>query len=437
MAKINFTAARVAAYKCPDGKAQSFLWDSKAPGLGLRATGAGAKAYIFQGKLNGATVRITIGDALNWTIEQAQERARELQTSFIDKGIDPREYAQKERAAAVARKAEARRQDALFGEAWEVYLNARKPRWSERHYQDHIQHADEGGKPKKRGQGVTVAGPLASLRPLKLSALTSDHIAQWLDGEARERPTMTALSFRLLRGFIRWTDDTPTFRGVIPADSYRSRGVKDAVPRTKAKEGDSLQREQLPAWFASVRNIGNPVISAYLQALLITGARREEMLALRWVDVDFQWRGLLIADKVEQDTGRKIPLPPYLAALLAALPRRNEWVFSSTGSESGHVEEPRVAHNQALDIAGLPHVSLHGLRRSFGTLAEWCEVPVGVVAQIQGHKPSAIAEKHYRRRPLDLLRKWHDNIEAWMLEQAGIEFKADVAAPGLRVVPNG
>jgi intergrase/recombinase len=47
-------------------------------------------------------------------------------------------------------------------------------------------------------------------------------------------------------------------------------------------------------------------------------------------------------------------------------------------------------------------------------------VPVGVVAQIQGHKPSAIAEKHYRRRPLDLLRKWHDQVEAWMLEQAGI-----------------
>jgi hypothetical protein len=38
-----------------------------------------------------------------------------------------------------------------------------------------------------------------------------------------------------------------------------------------------------------------------------------------------------------------------------------------------------------------------------------------------GHKPSAIAEKHYRRRPLDLLRSWHVKIEAWILEQAGIE----------------
>jgi intergrase/recombinase len=47
-------------------------------------------------------------------------------------------------------------------------------------------------------------------------------------------------------------------------------------------------------------------------------------------------------------------------------------------------------------------------------------VPTGIVAQIMGHKPSALAEKHYRRRPLDLLRKWHEKIERWILQQANI-----------------
>jgi hypothetical protein len=50
-----------------------------------------------------------------------------------------------------------------------------------------------------------------------------------------------------------------------------------------------------------------------------------------------------------------------------------------------------------------------------------------------GHKPSAIAEKHYRRRPLDLLRLWHSRIEAFMLEQAGIP-QPEEAAEGLRLV---
>lgn len=158
--------------------------------------------------------------------------------------------------------------------------------------------------------------------------------------------------------------------------------------------------------------------------------------------MDFRWRSLTMNDKVEGAGGRTIPLTPYLASLLSNLKLMNEtppnrrqlaslteqgkswmpseWVFASNRSEDGKIAEPRKAHNGALTAFDLPHLSLHGLRRSFGTLSEWVEVPVGVVAQIQGHKPSALAEKHYRRRPLDLLRKWHDLIERWMLQQAGL-----------------
>lgn len=116
--------------------------------------------------------------------------------------------------------------------------------------------------------------------------------------------------------------------------SRRSRRLQAAAKKTAGRrwlnyqlsgsEG-CLQREQLPLWFAAVRQINNPVIAAYLQGLLLTGARREELAGLRWVDVDFQWGSLTIKDKVEGE--RTIPLTPFLAHLLAALPRRNEWVF--------------------------------------------------------------------------------------------------------------
>jgi integrase len=163
----------------------------------------------------------------------------------------------------------------------------------------------------------------------------------------------------------------------------------------------------------------NRVVSAYLQALLLTGARREEMAALRWSEVDFTWGSLWLKDKVRPE-GRKVPLNPYLAALLAALPRRNEWVFSSAGSATGRIHEPRIPHNRALSVAGLNHVTLHGLRRTFASLAEWVEMPRGVVAQLMGHAPNATAERHYINRPLDLLAVWHGKYEAWILEQAGV-----------------
>ena len=167
--------------------------------------------------------------------------------------------------------------------------------------------------------------------------------------------------------------------------------------------------------------------------MLLTSARREELAPLRWEDVDFQLNSMTIKDKV--DGQRVIPLTPYVSQLLATLPRRSDWVFSSPAAASGRLMEPRIGHNKALTAAGLPALSLHGLRRSFATLAEWVECPAGVSAQIMGHKLSATAEKHYRRRPLDLLRQWHTKIESWILEQAGIEQPRQDDKPGLRAVP--
>jgi integrase len=421
MAKVNFTAERVDGFKGEPGKQQSILWDAKTPGLGLRVTAAGAKSYIFEARLHGKTLRLTIGDKRTWAIGKAQAEATRLK-GLVDQGIDPREQKADQRAKVEAAQAEAKRKNLTLREVWPLYLEARKGRWSERHYQDHVKLAACGGAQKKCGDGLTTAGPLASLMPLLLSDLTSNKIAEWLEAESANRPTNAAQSFRLLRAFIRWAADMPLYRGIVAPDSYTARAVKDAVPKNQAKEGDSLQREQLPAWFDAVRKVQNPVISAYLQGLLLTGARREELACLKWADVDFQWRSLTIRDKVEGL--RVIPMPPYLAHQLACLPRRNEWVFSSPAAADGKLAEPRIAHTKALQAAGLPHVSLHGLRRSFGTLCEWVEMPAGISAQIMGHKPSALAEKHYRRRPLDLLRMWHDKIETWMLEQARIQFDA-------------
>lgn len=446
MAKVNFTVSRVDAFSCLAGKSQSFLWDSRSPGLGLRVTAGGARAYIFQGKIHGRTIRVTIGDPRSWTIEKAQEQARRFQRQ-IDDGVDPRVEKAEQAVAEEARRAEILRQDVTVGEAWTLYVEARRTKWSERHYLDHLRIADAGGREVKRGKGVIVAGPLAHFMGLRLSALTRDEVNGWLEIEAAKRPARARLAFSLLKAFVSWCDGQPEYSGLASLDICSSKQLRENLPKPQVKI-DCLQREQLSAWFYAVRQIKNPVISIYLQALLITGARREEMASLRWEDVDFKWRSLSIADKIEE-SGRIIPLTPYLASLLMHLKQLNEtrpdkrcqaslakkgevwvpspWVFASKTSAGGYIAEPRLAHNNALFTADLPHLSLHGLRRSFGTLSEWVECPTGVVAQIMGHKPSAIAEKHYRRRPIDLLRMWHDKIEAWMLGQAGVGIQSDTS----------
>jgi len=434
MAKVKLTAGRVAKFQCEDGKSQSFLWCDEVPGLAVRALSGNDtnKRYIFQAKVNGKSMRVTIGKVSVWTIGKAQDEARRLQV-LIDQGNDPRQVKTEKAAAKVADAAalvaREARETVTVGLAWGEYLKARKPYWGARHHDDHVEMMQPGGGKRKRSTKPTEPGVLASLATVRLVDLTPERVNEWARVEGATRAGRARLAVRLLRAFITWCSEQKDYKGILIDNPAKSKTAREILGKPKSID-DVIQKEQLPAWFAAVKQIGNPVISAYLQALILTGARPNELTALRWEDADFRHGGTLtIRDKVEGL--RDIPLPPYLAQLLAALPRRNGFVFSSPTAKGGHLIDPHDAHDKACTIAGL-EMTLYGLRRSFATLSEWIEMPAGIAAQIQGHKPSGVREKHYIRRPLDLLRMWHVKIESWILNEAGIQFVP--AQAGLRAV---
>lgn len=439
--RVNLTAGVIERLTCrADQKAQAFLRDSEVPGLRVRVTNTGAKSFVFEAKLNWQTIRRTLGDVRTWSIEQARTEARRLGV-MLDNGTDPREVERQQQAAQAASKAAAaiertaQQQAALaVADAWADYLTQRRPFWGELHYRDHLDKAKPGGLPSGRrggGKKLTQPGPLAALMPLALKDLDAATVEAWAAREGQTRPSSARLAWRLLTVFLTWCSEQPAYAALLPPKNpAKTKKAREALgkPGTKA---DVLQREQLAAWFAAVQQIQNPVIAACLQFMLLTGARPGEVLALRWEDVNTQWKGISIRDKVEGT--REIPATPYMLHLLATLPRRNEWVFSSPTSASGCLTEPNTPHTRACQAAGLEGLTLHGLRRSFASLTEWLEIPAGVVAQIQGHKPSATAEKHYKVRPLELLRLHHERIEAWMLEQARVTFDPKAVPGALRV----
>jgi integrase len=433
----DLTAGLIDRMTCPPGKLQTFLRDTKAPGLRVRATPpsvknpSGVKAFVFEAKLNRQTIRRTIGDVRSWSIDAARSEANLLRVT-LDGGGDPREIDRARQAEVAAQKAIQEAQALTVADVWAVYLAERKQHWGERHYQDHLIKAAPGGEKPKRGTALTVPGPLAALMKLPMRALDTAAIEAWASAEGKIRPTSARLSWRLLKGFLAWCAEQPTYADLVPAKNpAKTKKSREAFGKPGVKT-DVLQREQLAAWFSTIQLIQNPVIAAYLQVVLLTGARPGEVMTLQWQDINNQWRGITIRDKVEGE--RVIPLTPYVAHLLAGLPKRNEWVFSSPTSASGYLSEPTYPHTVACKVAGLGGLTLHGLRRSFKSLTEWLEVPTGIVAQIMGHKPSATAEKHYTVRPLELLRLHHEKIEAWMLEQAGIVFDVKAGQGTLRVV---
>ena len=430
------TVSLIDGLTCPQGKTQAFLRDSKSPGLRVRVTAAGSKSYVFEGKLNRQTIRQTIGDVRAWSIDATRAEANRLRV-LLDRGTDPRELARDTRAAKAAKAIEAAGRALTVADVWPRYMAEGKPKrratWKPRYVADLMKAASPGGEPKKRGAGATKPGHLAALMPLSLASIDQDVVRDWYSREAKTAPIQAARAVAMFSGFLGWCATKKELRALVDKNAARASELGDVLPGVN-KRRDALEIDQLPAWFAGTDKLRSRAAAAYLQALVMTGARREELAGLRWVDLDFRWKKLTIADKVEAT--RVIPLTPYLAWLLRGLKRvkDNPYVFASTMSASGRIAEPRAPHTYVLADAGIPHVSIHGLRRTFSLLGEAAGAPAGAIAQVMGHKPSAIAEG-YRPRSIDALRPYLAQIEAFILDKAGVQFDAAQAAPNsLRVV---
>jgi integrase len=424
----NLTERKIRLEKAPE-TGQSFLWDGMVTGLGFRITAGGNRAYVFKRRFKGEQFRFRIGAYSSYSLEEARCLAREYQ-SFIDQGIDPR-------VVKARREAATELETTTLADLWWDYLNSNMGRWSARHLDDHEYLAKE---PKGQHPG----GVLWPLLSRHIDTIDVHALEDWAR-EAKQAParskasrgknTVVRQGYVRLRACWRWGYQQDKYKPVMSDPKmFRQKSFTDEIPPARAKK-DTLEKSQLKAWFKHVRQIQNPIISTYLQCLLLTGCRRNELTGLKWTDIDFQWKKLRLHDKVEED-GRVIPLTPFVEYLIGTLPKENEYVFSSAKSKSGRLQEPRISHKKALKEAGIPQatLSLHGLRRSFSNLSEWCELPSGICAQIQGHKPSAIQEKHYKDRPIELLAMWHTKFETWVLEQAKIEFDAKAAQEGLHAV---
>ena len=189
------TAGLIDALVCPECKEQAFLRDTKAPGLRVRVTAAGAKSFVFEAKLNRQTIRRTIGDVRSWGIEDARIESNRLRV-LRDGKTDPRQLDRDREAAAAANEAARERQQAddarralTVADVWPRYMAEGKPRkkdaWKPRYVADLNKAASLGGEPKKRGTGKTLPGHLAPLMPLALASIDQDTIRDWYASEKK------------------------------------------------------------------------------------------------------------------------------------------------------------------------------------------------------------------------------------------------------------
>lgn len=400
--KIKFTSLKVIKFEPPsNGKNQTFYWDTETQGLSVRVTANEKRAYIYQGRVKDKTIRITIGDVNTWSLDDARKEARRLQ-QLCDTGIDPRRQKAEEQQKNDEYHHNQQLNNITLEQVFDEYVEENKKNWSERHLEDHYTI--------KR----TLLKPLLDM---PLIDINQDTIIKWQNGE-QHRPGRASLAFRLLRACINWCVEHDTYKNLTSKEIHSQKRVRKSVPTLKPRK-QTLEKNQLADWFRAVDSLDNIINKTFIKVTLLTGARSESLRSLEWSHVDLQWGTLKIWDKIEQEY-RTIPLTNHVRLLLTTLPKNenNDFVFWSDKSKSGYIEDVRKIYYQALDDYNLPHFSIHDLRRSFSNLSEWLDIPAGIVAQIMGHKPSATAEKHYKNRPVELLKVHHQRFEDWIIEQA-------------------
>lgn len=152
---------------------------------------------------------------------------------------------------------------------------------------------------------------------------------------------------------------------------------------------------------------------ARLVVALVLGLRQGEALGLRWTDVDLE-RGVLDVHEAASFRGGKlvldtpktassvrlIPLPGGVVEVLRAWREeaggRSEWVFPGRdGSRPIHSGADWQHWKRALEVAGVPHVPLHGARGSAASILDAMGVPLRVIADILGHATITVTRDHY------------------------------------------
>lgn len=442
---LKFTRANLKGLIWREGTKQTLYWDTGEKGLGLRVT-KGKKVFIYEQRLHGKTIRISYKNEQD--LDLARKWATEQRAEFND-GNDPREILKEKGILGEERKAQAKaqadREKIFVKQAWDDYIEHQKAlmplkglakgkKWGERHLTDHLNMVQPAGLPHKRGKKVSVQGVLYPLLGLKLAEVSPSLLKDWLNKERATRPNNARQGFQMFRTFWNWCAKDHRYKAIVNRDAVADDSLIAIIPSKKSKldVGDLLRANYVKDWFYAIQNISNKFISTYLQCLLLTGARENEMIGLKWSDVDFKGKVVWIKDKMK-DEGRFIPLNPYMEFLIKSLDKKNDYVFYSKTAKEGHISVPTKAHTKALLKAEIPHFSIHGLRRSFTSLFLYAGQPDGAGARIQGHKAQSIRDKHYLELPIELLAKWLDGYVNWLLNEAGIPLPVE-EAKGLGVV---
>jgi integrase len=151
----------------------------------------------------------------------------------------------------------------------------------------------------------------------------------------------------------------------------------------------------------------HPQYGLMVRLLIMTGARRGEIEALKWREIDMERRSIVLSAERSKTGARRIPLSKAAIDTLCDLPQSGPYVFPAQreNSASGYTQAlPRV-WSLIRKEAGLEDLRLHDLRHSFASFAAESGASLQLIGKALGHTQIKTTERyaHLRDDPLQAM----------------------------------
>ena len=390
MSSINFTKLAIDALPLPPkGKGWQYHRDKKTPGLAVGVGSTGVRTFVLYRRINGLPERIKLGRYPEMTIEQARNKAMEL-NGQIATGKNPADAKREKRAEMTL-------EDlfALYMERYAIPHGLKTVPAMRENFAVYLGKLD--APKKKHGRERLKPDGAVDWSRRQISTITHKDVSK-LHHQLGTKTGKTIANrvVELLRAIFNRCKKLKLIDVQNPAEG---------IEHFKEVERDRfLNEDEIPRFFEALEAEHEQNRDYFLMSLL-TGARKANVLSMRWQDIDFNIGHWRVPGEISKN-GKPMIIPLTTSALDILNRRLKEtgsgFVFPGTGVK-GHMTSPKAAWKRVIARAELQDIRPHDLRRSLGSWMVNTGASIAIVGGALGHKDSA-STKVYARLAIDPIK---------------------------------
>ena len=392
--QANVKTIEIPAEKLGRSFPEHIVFDDEMPGFGVRVLpgkgGEPHRSYIAQYKLGQKHRRMTIGNVLKVSLEDARKKAKKI-FGDVAHDLDPANEKKKVRSEA----------GDTFDAAIKEYLAVQQKELKPRSYVEIERHLNKDWKP---------------LHSMALASIEGADISRQLAVIAKRGNTVANRARASLSAFFRWA---------IGENKGGGRLLNPVAGSNKKKEASRdrvlTDAEMASIWLACPDNDYGRIV----QLLMLTACRREEIGGLEWPELDWDAKTITLpGNRTKNGHPHTLPLSDRALSVLKAIPRqeRKNVFGSGQGGYGGWSKSKEVID----DTCKVKDWTLHDLRRTAATrmadIGIQPHVIEAVINHVSGHKAGVAGiynRSTYEPEKQAALKAWANHLAVAIAKAEG------------------